>query len=64
MNFYKKIDLEIDLLIEKYISGLKKTGNNMNKPGKIVKSAENANLLGIPSNPVAYQPRGSLCYEI
>ena len=25
MNFYKKIDLEIDFLIEKSISGLKKT---------------------------------------
>ena len=30
--------------------------------GKIVKSVENANLPRILSNPVAYQPRGSLCY--
>ena len=30
----------------------------------IAKSAENANLPGIPTNPVAYQPRGSLCYKM
>ena len=49
MNFYKKVfDLKIDLLIEKSISGFKKTGNNLEKPGKIAKSAENANLPRIP----------------
>ena len=36
--------------------GVQKTLEN------IAKSAENANLPGIPSNPVAYQPRGSLSY--
>ena len=41
VNFYKKIDLEIDFLIEKSISRFKKTGQKLRK---IVKSAENANL--------------------
>ena len=44
----KKIDLEIDFLIEKSISGLKKNRKNLEKHGKIAKSAENANLPRIP----------------
>ena len=55
-------DLKIYFLIEKSISGFKKPEKNMKQLWKIVKSTENANLL--PSNPVAYQPRGSLCYKL
>ncbi len=59
MMVYDQITFLYKNLVFFYIFlGVKKTLEN------IAKSVENANLPGIPSNPVAYQPRGSLCYPV
>ena len=55
ITFFIKCSICVFFLI---FLGVQKTWEN------IAKSAGNANLPRIPSNPVAYQPRGLLCYII